>query len=268
MSPNPVPRCNVLGVGIAAVNRQSASDAILAAARSRSQLSVSALAVHAVMEAQGDPEYRRRLNALDLALPDGQPVRWALNLSSKAALRDRVYGPFLMRHLCAAAAAEGLPIFLFGSTEATLARLSTALNVQHPGLVVAGTRASRFRRVSEAEARADAADIQRSGAQIVFCGLGCPRQESWVHAMRPLVQAPLVAVGAAFALWAGERSMAPSWMQASGLEWLYRLAQEPRRLAGRYLVQNPRFALRVMRQVAGGHRDAVTDEPAKPEYWG
>jgi N-acetylglucosaminyldiphosphoundecaprenol N-acetyl-beta-D-mannosaminyltransferase len=268
MTPPSVPRHNVLGVGISGVDPGTAAELILKAARSGAAYSASALAVHAVMEARGDPLYRARLNALDLAAPDGQPVRWALNCLHGAGLRERVYGPFLMRSLCAAAAREGIPVFLFGTTGATLGRLSERLTAAHPGLLIAGTRASRFRRATEAEARDDARAIADSGARIVFCGLGCPRQEAWVHAMRPLVSAPLVGVGAAFALWAGERPMAPRWMQDNGLEWLYRLRQEPLRLAGRYLVQGPGFFLGVARQRLGQKPPGIEPTPVGPDYWG
>jgi N-acetylglucosaminyldiphosphoundecaprenol N-acetyl-beta-D-mannosaminyltransferase len=268
MIPADAPRHNVLGVGVSATDLRSATDRIIAAARKGEPMAVSALAVHAVMEAQSDEGYRARLNALDMATPDGQPVRWALNTLHGTSLRNRVYGPFLMREVCSAAAAEGLPVYLFGSTAGTLARLSVNLCESHPGLRIAGTRPSRFRRVSEAEAQGDARAIAESGARIVFCGLGCPRQEAWVHAMRPLVRAPLIGVGAAFALWAGERSMAPAWMQDRGLEWCYRLFQEPSRLAGRYLVQGPGFFSRVALQALGRRQGDISAQAVDPEFWG
>jgi exopolysaccharide biosynthesis WecB/TagA/CpsF family protein len=268
MSPNPVPRLNVLGVGISAVDYATATARIIEAARKGVRLGVSALAVHAVMEARADEQFRERVNSLDLAAPDGQPVRWAMNALHQAALRERVYGPFLMRSVCAAAATEGIPIFLFGTSASTLARLSEWLRAANPGLRIAGTQASRFRRVSEEEARNDAREITVSGARIVFCGLGCPRQEAWVHAMRPLIGAPLVAVGAAFALWAGERPMAPAWMQGIGLEWLYRLCQEPGRLASRYLVQGPGFFAGVALQKLGQSPPDIASRPVAPDYWG
>jgi exopolysaccharide biosynthesis WecB/TagA/CpsF family protein len=268
MTPSLPPRRNVLGVGISVLSPKEAAECILAAARAGAPLSVSALAVHAVMEAHADPAYRARLNTLDVAAPDGQPVRFALNMLCGASLPERVYGPFLMRDVCAGAAAEDLPVFLFGSTEATLERLSAALKGRSPGLRIAGVRASRFRRASEAEAREDARAISESGARIVFCGLGCPRQEAWVHAMRPMLRAPLVGVGAAFALWAGERTMAPAWMQDWGLEWLYRLGQEPGRLGGRYLVQGPGFFARVALQKMGVRQPDIGAVPVEPEYWG
>jgi exopolysaccharide biosynthesis WecB/TagA/CpsF family protein len=268
MSPSPAPRHNVLGVGVSATDYAELTRVIVEAARLRAPLGVSALAVHAVMEAQGDDDYRARLNSLDVGAPDGQPVRWALNTLHGAGLRERVYGPFLMRGLCAAAAAEGISVFLFGTTAPVLARLSERLRAAHPGLRIAGSQASRFRRATEDEARGDARAIVGSGAGIVFCGLGCPRQEAWVHAMRPLIGAPLVGVGAAFALWAGERRMAPPWMQDHGLEWLYRLGQEPRRLAGRYLAQGPGFFTAVARQRLGRPPPGIEARPVAPDYWG
>jgi exopolysaccharide biosynthesis WecB/TagA/CpsF family protein len=268
MTPPRVTRYNVLGVGISAVDTAVAVARILDAARSGAALGASALAVHAVMVARADPLYRARVNSLDLAAPDGQPVRWALNLLHRAGLGERAYGPFLMRGVCAAAALESLPIYLFGTTPATLEKLSGNLRAAHPGLKIAGSRPSRFRRVTESEARQDARDIAESGARIIFCGLGCPRQEAWVHAMRPWVGAPLVGVGAAFALWARERSMAPEWMQDRGLEWLYRLLQEPTRLAGRYLVQGPGFFAGVALQKLGRKPPDDTPAPVPPEYWG
>jgi N-acetylglucosaminyldiphosphoundecaprenol N-acetyl-beta-D-mannosaminyltransferase len=268
MTPTPLPRYNVLGVVVSGVEPATAVERVLQSARAGAAFSASALAVHAVMEAQNNKDYRARLNTLDLAAPDGQPVRWALNGLHHTGLRQRVYGPFLMRSLCAAAAREDLPIFLFGTTGITLGRLTANLTAAHPGLFVAGTRPSRFRRVTPQEALEDARVITESGARLVFCGLGCPRQESWVHAMRPLVKAPLIGVGAAFALWASERPMAPAWMQVNGLEWLYRLGQEPQRLAGRYMVQGPGYFLRIVLQKFGRKPPSIDPVSVVPDYWG
>jgi exopolysaccharide biosynthesis WecB/TagA/CpsF family protein len=241
-------RLNVLGVGVDAVDYATATDTIIAAAHAGRPFAATALAVHGVMTGCDDASQRARLNQLDLVTPDGQPVRWALNWLHRAALRDRVYGPFLMLHVCERAAAEGLPIFLFGSDASTLSRLAHALRARFPRLIVAGMQPSRFRLASEVEWADDVRWLRESGAKIVFCGLGCPRQEAWVHAMRSRLAMPLVAVGAAFALWAGVQAMAPAWMQRAGLEWLFRLTREPQRLWRRYLVHNPRFAVGVLRQ--------------------
>ncbi len=264
----PPPRFNVLGTGVHATDYGDTVAAILAAARAGSPLAVSALATHALTEASSDPAYAACLDRLDFAVPDGQPVRWALNWLHGAGLRDRVYGPFLMRAVCAAAARDALPVYLFGSTEQTVGRLADNLRRAHPGLQVAGRRASRFRPITAAEAREDAAEILATGSRIVFCGLGCPRQEWWVHAMRPLLPRPLIAVGAAFPLWAGERRMAPAWMQRAGLEWAFRLAQEPGRLTGRYLRHNPRFLAGILLQRLGPRRPDPPRGQVEPRYFG
>lgn len=260
----PPPRYNLLGVGVHALDYARAVDTILEAAREKRALAVTALAVHGVMTGRDDPEQRERLNRLDLVTPDGQPVRWALNRLHHAGLADRVYGPFLTDRLCARAAVEKLPVFFYGSDDATLAALSTALTKRHPGLRIAGTRPSRFRRASESEWAEDAENLRASGAALVFCGLGCPRQEVWVYEMRAQVQRPLVAVGAAFAFWSGRQPMAPAWMQRAGLEWLFRLGREPRRLWRRYLLLNPRYAAAVFRQALSGSAYPIAEHAPDP----
>ena len=247
-SPAPVPRHSVLGVGVHATTYAHATAAILAAARARQPFTATALAVHGVMTGRLDPAHQQRLNALDLVTPDGQPVRWALNWLHRAGLADRVYGPFLMLRLCEGAAAEGLPVFLYGSDDATLAALDANLRRRFPALPIAGRRPSRFRRATVAEWEQDIQAIRDSGAARVFCGLGCPRQETWVHEMGPALRVPLVAVGAAFSFWAEREPMAPAWMQRAGLEWAFRFAHAPRRLAHRYLILSPLFLAGLIRQ--------------------
>lgn len=263
-------RKNVLGVGIDAVDYEAAAARILAAARERRPFAASALAVHGVMTGVADPAHRARLNGFDLLTPDGQPVRWAMRLTGQANLPDRVYGPFLTLRVCEAAAAEGLGVFLFGATAETLARLETALGERFPGLRIVGRQPSRFRRVTEAERDADAAAIRETGAALVLVGLGCPRQEVWAWEMRDRVGVPLLAVGAAFDFLAGRQRMAPAWMQRGGLEWLFRLASEPRRLWQRYLLLNPWFCWRLFQQWTGWRRVELGDvtPPAGEERFG
>lgn len=264
----PPTRHNIFGTLVSAADYAGATKCLIQAAHERRPLAASALAVHALGEARSDPDFQRKLNSLDLATPDGQPVRWALNWLHGTRLRDRVYGPFLMREVCLAAAREELPVFLFGAPKNTLAKLVTALRAWDDRLVIAGTKPSRFRRITAAEAEGDAREIIASGARLVFCGLGCPRQEHWVHAMKPLLPMPALAVGAAFALWAGERKMAPIAMQRAGLEWLYRFTQEPGRLWSRYLLHNPSFALGILAQKTGLAKFDPAMGDASPEYWG
>lgn len=232
---------NVLGVRVDAVDYEAAEELIVRAAREKRPFAVSALAVHGIMTGALDREHKYRLNGLDLVTPDGQPVRWAMAITGQARLPDRVYGPFLTLRVCARAEREGLSLYLYGATAATLERLEANLGERFPALRVAGRQSSRFRQATPEERTADVEAIRASGADIVLVGLGCPRQEVWVYEMREDVGRPLLAVGAAFDFLAGSLSMAPVWMQARGLEWLYRLTREPKRLWRRYLILNPHY---------------------------
>ncbi len=231
----------VLGIRVCATDYEGATRRIIEAARQREPLAVSALAVHGLMTGVLDAEQRYRLNHLDLVLPDGQPVRWVLNSLHQTGLKERVYGPALMLRLLEAAAAAELPVGFFGATPATLQRLAQTMSRRFPGLCVAGTWPSQFRALSEAEDAAFTRTIMESGAAIVLVGLGCPLQEIWVYEHRNRLSMPLVAVGAAFDFLAGVKAQAPAWMQQAGLEWLFRLHREPRRLWRRYLFLNPLF---------------------------
>lgn len=238
-----------MGVNINAVDYESATDKIIAAAHDKKPFAMSALAVHGVMTGATDAEHRYRLNKLDLIVPDGQPVRWALNWLHGAKLTDRVYGPNLTLKVCERAARENLAIYIYGSKPEVLAKLQENLTRKFPDLKIAGSEPSRFRQVSAHEQIEIAQTIKDSGASIVLAGLGCPRQETWVFENRDLISMPLMAVGAAFDFHAGTLPQAPSWMQKRGLEWLFRLAQEPRRLWKRYLYFNPYYLLLIFLQL-------------------
>ncbi len=250
---------NVLGVGIDAVDYDAAVERIIAAARAKEGFAVSALAVHGVMTGALDSEHRHRLNNLDLVVPDGQPVRWAVRWLYGVDLPDRVYGPELTLRVCRRAADEGMPIYLYGSQKGVLRQFASNLQRQYPGLKIAGSQPSRFRQVSAEEQAAIAEEIVSSGASIVLVGLGCPRQETWVFENRDLIPMPSMAVGAAFDFHAGTVSQAPEWLQRRGLEWLYRFVQEPRRLWRRYMYLNPLFLLLVALQVARLRSFALDD---------
>lgn len=241
-------RHNVLGVMVNALDYEAAVEQITQAGRAGQPLAVSALAVHGVMTGVLDAEHRHRLNALDLVLPDGQPVRWALNRLHGTALAERVYGPTLMLKTCERAAAEGLPIFLFGGSAELLTLLRTKLVEQFPKLEIAGCQASKFRQLTAAERDTTVAAIRDSGAAITFVGLGCPRQEVWAYEFRDALAMPILAVGAAFNFHAGLLPQAPGWMQSHGFEWLFRLIAEPTRLWRRYLLLNPLYVSLLMLQ--------------------
>jgi N-acetylglucosaminyldiphosphoundecaprenol N-acetyl-beta-D-mannosaminyltransferase len=210
---------------------------------------LTAAAVNLVMSARDDPATMRAVLSATLAVPDGQPLVWALRLLGNRRA-TRVYGPDLMVHHCAHAATAGTPIYLYGgrSPEA-LELLRARLAERFPGLRIAGGWSPPFRPLTPAEREWVVAEIDGSGAQVVWVGTGQPKQELWMHEMRPLLAAPLlVGVGAAFDFHAGIVPQAPNWMQRGGLEWAYRLSREPRRLWRRYASQNPRFVVGFARQ--------------------
>ncbi len=253
----------MLGIMVDATDYESTVDFIFECAARRRGAILSALAVHGIMTGALDPEHKYRLNSFDLLVPDGQPVRWAINLLYKAKLRDRVYGPELTRRVCERAVREGTSIYLYGSTQETLTSLLDSLQEKFPGIKIAGSEPSTFRKLSPEERAAVVQRIQSTGAAIVFVGLGCPRQEVFVYELRNMISVPLLAVGAAFPLLAGILPQAPPWMQRRGLEWMFRLLMEPRRLWRRYLYLNPTYLfltalqwLRIWRFSTHGHPPA------------
>ena len=244
-------RHNILGVLVNAVDYEAAVHRIMDAAERKDALGVTALAVHGVMTGVMDDAHRHRLNNLDLIVPDGQPVRWALNRLHGTKLSDRVYGPTLMLKTCAEAERRGVSVFLLGSDASMLESLTTSLRRQFPDLKIAGTRPSAFRQISPDEKAELITSVRDSGAGITFVGLGCPRQEVFVYEFVQGLGMPCLAVGAAFAFHAGELDQAPPWMQRLGLEWFYRLKKEPARLWRRYLLLNPLYVSLLTLQVLG-----------------
>ena len=241
---------DILGVMVDVIDYESAVDLIISAAEERRGFAATALAVHGVMTGALDAEHRFRLNQFDLVVPDGQPVRWALNLLHSARLDDRVYGPTLMLALCEECAKRGIPVFLYGSNELVLGKLRERLTQRFPTLAVAGAQPSRFRQISGEEKLGIIRDIRASGAGLVFAGLGCPRQEVWAYEFHEALSLPVVAVGAAFDFHAGTTPQAPRALQNAGLEWLYRFAREPRRLWRRYALLNPLYIAMIAAQGA------------------
>jgi N-acetylglucosaminyldiphosphoundecaprenol N-acetyl-beta-D-mannosaminyltransferase len=242
---------SILGVGVSVVDYDAVVERVIDAASTRTGLGVTALAVHGVMTGATDPEQRYRLNRLHIVTPDGQPVRWALKLLHGVRLADRVYGPHLMERICDRAAQAGLSIFLYGSTEETLSRLSRNLHAKYPALRIVGAVPSQFRRLTVTEERDLRGKIAASGADVVFVGLGCPRQETFVYENVEAIARPLIAVGAAYDFIAGTMAQAPAWMQRTGLEWLFRLANEPKRLWRRYVILNPYYCALIGAQWLG-----------------
>jgi N-acetylglucosaminyldiphosphoundecaprenol N-acetyl-beta-D-mannosaminyltransferase len=242
---------SILGINVHAVDYAYAVDRITEAAEDRRAYAVSALAVHGVMTGVLDPTHARRLNGLDLVVPDGQPVRWALNWLYGKRLDDRVYGPNLTLKLLQACADRGLGIYLYGSKPEVLHNLVRNLEKRFPGIVIAGYEPSKFRRLSQEEKLELVDRVKDTGAHVLILGLGCPRQEVWAYEYRDALEMPILAVGAAFDFFAGNLPQAPKIMQDTGLEWLFRLIQEPRRLWYRYTVLNPLYLWNIFQQRSG-----------------
>jgi N-acetylglucosaminyldiphosphoundecaprenol N-acetyl-beta-D-mannosaminyltransferase len=240
---------SLFGVEVSASRFDEAVDAVVAAAAQRKPALVTALAVHGLMVASGDPEFQEIVNGFHLVTPDGHPVKSALNLLCAADLPSRVSGPDLMLRLCEKAADERVDIYLYGSREPVVQQLAANLTAMFPALRIAGHERSLFRPLSEAEDADLVERINASGAGIVFIGMGCPLQERFAHAHRDRIQAVQVCVGAAFDFHSGSLQRAPQWMQHHGLEWLYRLLQEPHRLWRRYALTNTEFVLRLAHQL-------------------
>ncbi len=235
------PKVNVIGVGVSVTAYDEAVEAILHAAEQRTPAVVACQAVHAVVTAASNGELLRKVNSFELVTPDGQPVRWAMNLLHRTSLRERVYGPELMLRLCRKAAELGVSIYLYGGTPAVLAKLHANLERLFPELEIAGEEAPPFRPLTAEEDQEVVERINASGAGLVFIGLGCPKQDHFAYEHRGSIHAVQICVGAAFDFHAGVKPTAPGWMQRRGLEWLFRLLQEPRRLWKRYLVTNSIF---------------------------
>jgi N-acetylglucosaminyldiphosphoundecaprenol N-acetyl-beta-D-mannosaminyltransferase len=246
---------SVLGIPLALTDYDGVLDWMDAAIAARSAEYVCVAATHTVMAAQEDPELRTAVLGSSITVPDGQPLVWALRAYGHP-LGDRVYGPDLMEQACARAARTGARIFLYGGRdEQALADLVAQLRERHPGIVIAGTHKPVYRPLSPGEQREVAAIIDAARPDIVWVGLGVPRQELWMATMRPQVEAPvLVGVGAAFDFLSGTVAQAPGWMQRAGLEWLFRLSREPRRLWRRYARYNPRFVAGFAREWWGLRR--------------
>jgi N-acetylglucosaminyldiphosphoundecaprenol N-acetyl-beta-D-mannosaminyltransferase len=210
---------------------------------------VCAVAVHAVMVAQRDPEMRRALIDSALTVPDGMPLVWAANMLGED-LQNRVYGPELMARYSDRCAETGHRVWLYGGRDqGSLVQLALNLRKRHPGINIVGGYSPPFRPMTAGEEEALVEQINEARPDVLWVGIGVPKQEKWMARMRERLDVPVMcAVGAAFDFHAGRISQAPSWMQERGLEWIYRIAQEPRRLLPRYLYFNPRFVLAFARQ--------------------
>ena len=247
----PTERVNVLGVGIHVLNLAAAVAEIAAAVRERRKGYICVTGVHGVMEAQTDAAFRRILNGAFLCTPDGMPMVWMGKLNGHRAM-SRVYGPDLMLEVCAWSETSGCRHFFYGGAAGVAEELGAKLKARFPKLQVAGAYTPPFRPLNAAEVAQLQATLRAARPDILWVGLSTPKQEKFMAEFLPQLDVTLMAgVGAAFDFHTGRVSQSPRWMQRSGLEWFYRLCQEPRRLAGRYLKNNPRFLLKIAGQLTG-----------------
>jgi len=251
----PVPQAPILGVPLAVTDYERTLDWIDAAVTLGAREYLCVAAVHTVMESHEDAALREAVDGAAFTVPDGQPLAWALRKLGHD-IDARVYGPELMARACARAERSGQRFYLYGGRDdRALAQLAANLLGRHPGLTLAGGFSPPFRDLSDAELDDIATRINAARPDVVWVGIGVPKQEKWMAAMRERLDAPvLVGVGAAFDFHAGLIPQAPPWMQRRGLEWAFRLAQEPRRLWKRYARHNPRFVAGFARQWASHRR--------------
>lgn len=246
--PHDGPIVDVLGVHVSAVNPPQVLDTIESWLAGRRRTYVCVTGVHGVMESQDDPALLEVHNRSGLTVPDGMPLVWSCRRAGHPDTA-RVYGPDLTLALLERAAARGWSSYFYGGADGVAQDLARTMSERFPGLVVAGTWTPPFRPLTAAEDAEIVARINASGADLVWVGLSTPKQERWMSDHRARLDAPvLIGVGAAFDFHTGRVRQAPVWMRSRGLEWLFRLLVEPRRLWRRYLRNNPRFVVGVLRR--------------------
>jgi len=256
-------RVNILGVGVMPLDLDRAVGTLDKWRAEGRRDYVCCVAVHGLVVAQEDPAIRRAINGAGLATTDGMPLVWWCRRSGFTQA-SRVYGPDLMAAVCRVGVERGYRHYFYGGSPAVVERLVANLTQRFPGLIVAGQHSPPFRPLTEEEDAADVAAINAARPDFVWVGLGMPKQEKWIatHVGR-IDAAALLGVGAAFDFHAGTKPHAPLWMQRSGLEWLFRLASEPRRLAHRYLVGNTIFVVLLALQALGWKSYTLADEAGR-----
>lgn len=235
----------VFDVPVSEITREETVEAVIEHAQQSSPFSVAFMPVHSLMIAVENEKFKKAIESFDIVAPDGQPVKWALNHFHKCGLKERVYGPDTTLDICAKAEEKGLSVFFYGSSDEVLTKLKVNLKKQFPNLTIAGTFSPPFSSIEEIPISDHSNKIKESGADILFTGLGCPKQELITAVMKIELSIPICAVGAAFDFHAGTLAQAPVWMQKKGLEWLFRLVKEPKRLFKRYFYYNSWFILKI-----------------------
>jgi N-acetylglucosaminyldiphosphoundecaprenol N-acetyl-beta-D-mannosaminyltransferase len=248
-----IPRANVLGIGVSAINMDEAVEFSDCLIRENRRGYICVTGVHGVIEAQSDPDFRTILNSSFLTTPDGMPTVWVGRLQGFSRMR-RVYGPDYMMELCAISVAKGYKHFLYGGKPGVAEHLGGVLTTKFPGLQVVGTFTPPFRSLTPVEENGFIAQVKEASPDIIWVGLSTPKQEKFMATYLDRLEVKLmVGVGAAFDIHTGEIKDAPQWMKHAGLQWAHRLIQEPKRLWKRYLINNPKFVWRVSLQLLGLH---------------
>ena len=263
-SPREIRTCRIVGIPIAMTDYTTAMDVMDGMIARGERGYVCCVAVHAVMVAQSDPEMRAALAGSTVTVPDGMPLVWTANLMGET-LPNRVYGPELMRRYNERCRDRGHRVWLYGGRDqGSLAQLALNMHRANPGIRVVGGYSPPFRALTRAEEDELARQINDASPDVLWVGIGVPKQEKWMARMRDRLEVPVMcAVGAAFDFHAGRISQAPAWMQRRGLEWTYRIAQEPRRLLPRYLYYNPRFMRASARQLVTERRGRSVLTPSR-----
>lgn len=244
-------KTNILGVGISAITMDDALTQIQHWIETGKRRYVSVCVVHTIMECQLDPKMRKAVNSAGMATPDGMPLVWLGNWRNGGNV-SRVYGPDLMLALCELSVMQGYSHYFYGGADGVPELLAETMQARFPGMNVVGAYSPPFRTLTEEEDEEITEQINQAAPDIIWVGLGTPKQDLWMAAHRDKLKAPvLIGVGAAFDFHTGRIPQAPSWMQTRGLEWLFRLFQEPRRLWRRYIIYNPLFIAMILMQFSG-----------------
>ena len=239
---------NILGTFVNPTSYEYSQSQVATWLTNRESCYVCAANVHMIMEAFDSQSYQLVINQADLVTPDGMPLVWMLRRMGYPN-QERVYGPTLMVKLLKMANDESIPVGFFGSTTDVMSKLVQNVQREFPTVPIAYAYSPPFKQLSDEEDRQVTESINSSGAKILFVGLGCPKQEYWMHEHRGKVQAVMLGVGAAFDFFARTKPQAPLWVQKIGLEWLFRLVSEPGRLWKRYIIHNPRFIFLATKQL-------------------
>lgn len=238
----------VISLDITLSSYQDALDAIAQSAKRHQHGTVCFANVHMTVEAVKNPHFAQQVNSADWVVADGVPLTWAIQ-ALYGQRQERITGLDFLPDLLQRAAQTGLSVFFYGSTPEVLEATVSTCRQNYPGLIIAGVHSPPFRELTPEEDDDVVQLITASGAQLVFVALGCPRQEAWVNRMRNRIPAILLAIGGALPVLAGQFNRAPRWMQQAGMEWFFRLAQEPRRLFRRYFVTNMLFTVYLMQNL-------------------